>query len=227
MSPTPRTPLAALESFFLEPAEAEPAAEGALPVERRPVVCVFGLARGCGVTVVARALAAELAARDSSGGAVVRGGGGPTGIPLATHAATALARILRDLPRSGARPVGRLCLVGGEPGRILDTARHHAPVVIDAGTGELGGEPAALADRTVIVTGRDVEPALTRVAAECIARMGAAPVVVLNRAPHDQPGLFALPNSPLGARLALGGREARGELGQAIAKLADLLEESP
>jgi hypothetical protein len=48
---------------------------------------------------------------------------------------------------------------------------------------------------------------------------------VLNRAPHHQPGLFALPNSPLGARLALGGREARGELGRAIAELADLLGE--
>jgi hypothetical protein len=53
------------------------------------------------------------------------------------------------------------------------------------------------------------------------------PIVVLNRAPHDQPGLFALPNSPLGARLALGGREARGELGRAVAELADLLEEEP
>ena len=84
-----------------------------------------------------------------------------------------------------------------------------------------------MADRAVIVTSRDVEPALARVAADCIARVGPPPVVVLNRAPHDQPGLFALPNSPLGARLALGGREARGELGRAIAELADLLEEEP
>jgi hypothetical protein len=48
--------------------------------------------------------------------------------------------------------------------------------------------------------------------------------VVLNRAPHDQTGAMALPNSPLGAQLALGGREARGELGRAIADLADLCE---
>jgi hypothetical protein len=34
-----------------------------------------------------------------------------------------------------------------------------------------------------------------------------------------------MPNSPMGARLALGGREARGELGRAIAELADLCEE--
>jgi hypothetical protein len=57
-----------------------------------------------------------------------------------------------------------------------------------------------------------------------VGRVGPTPVVVLNRAPHDQPGLFTLPNSPMGARLALGGREARGALGRAIGELADLLE---
>jgi hypothetical protein len=107
------------------------------------------------------------------------------------------------------------------------TARHHAPVVVDAGSDALGGAPAAAADRVVIVASRAVEPSLARVASECVARVGPVPIVVLNRAPHDQPGLFALPNSSLGARLALGGREARGELGRAIAELADLLEEEP
>jgi len=151
-----------------------------------------------------------------------------TGIlPLATHAGTALARVLEDVPRAAPRAVGRLCLVGGEPHRVVDTARYHAPVVVDAGSEALGGAAAALADRAVIVTSRDVEPALARVATDCIARVGPPPVVVLNRAPHDQPGLFALPNSPLGARLALGGREARGELGRAVAELADLLEDDP
>jgi hypothetical protein len=85
--------------------------------------------------------------------------------------------------------------------------------------------PASVADRVVLVTKREVEPALARVGAECIARVGPAPIVVLNRAPHDQRGAFALPNSPMGARLALGGREARGELGRAIAELADLCRE--
>ena len=70
-----------------------------------------------------------------------------------------------------------------------------------------------------------VAPPLARVGAECVARAGPAPIVVLNRAPHDQPGLFALPNSPMGARLALGGREPLGELGRAVAELADLLEQ--
>lgn len=221
------TAAAAVESFFLDSATPEPAAEGTGPVEIRPVVCVFGLACRCGVTVVARALAAELAHRDPARTAVVCSDDRPAGLPLATHAASGLARTLEDVPRAHPRALGGLCLASGDPERLVRTARHHAPVVIDAGSNALGGAPAAAADRVVIVASRDVEPSLTRVASECIARVGPAPIVVLNRAPHDQPGLFALPNSSLGARLALGGREARGELGRAIAELADLLEEEP
>lgn len=216
---------AAVESFFLEPVAPPPASDAAEPLEQRPVVCVFGLARGCGATVVARALAAELAARDLCGAAAVCCEARPGGIPLATHAAMRLAGLLEDLPGAAPRAVGRLCLVcGADPLGLSDMARHHAPLVIDAGSEALGGAPASIADRTVIVTRQDIEPALARVGAECVARMGPAPIVVLNRAPHDQPGAFALPNSPMGARLALGGREARGELGRAIAELADLCE---
>jgi hypothetical protein len=216
---------AALESFFLEPVSPPAASAAVEPLERRPVVCVFGLARGCGTTVVARALAAEFALRDPSGAAAVSCDARPGGIPLATHAATRLTRVLEDVPGCFPRALGRLCLVGGaDPLRLSDTARHHAPLVIDAGSDAIGGAPASIADRTIIVIQRDIEPALARVAAGCVARVGAPPVVVLNRAPHDQPGAFALPNSPMGARLALGGREARGELGRAVAQLADVLE---
>jgi len=219
------TAAAAVESFFLDSAAPEPAAEGAGPIEIRPVVCVVGLARSCGVTVVARALAAELASRDPGGAAAVCCDARPGGIPLATRSATALARVLDDIPGAAPRALGRLCVAGGSDlGRLVDTARHHAPVVIDAGAEAIGSASASLADRTVIVTTRDVEPALVRVATECVGRIGSPPVVVLNRSPHDQPGLFALPNSPLGARLALGGREPRGELGRAIAELADMCE---
>ena len=218
------TAAAALESFFLEPV-APPASEAGEPLELRPVVSVFGIARGCGATVVARSLAAELALRDPGGAAAVACDARPAGIPLATHAATRLARVLADVPASFPRAVGRLCLVGGgDPLRLADTARHHGPLVFDAGSDALGGAPASVADRAVIVTTPTIEPALARVGAECVARVGATPVVVLNRAPHDQPGLFALPSSPMGARLALGGREARGALGRAIGELADLLE---
>jgi hypothetical protein len=218
---------AALESFFLEPVVPPPASDAVEPLELRPVVCVFGLARGCGTTVVARALAAELAVRDPSGAAAVSCQARPGGIPLSTRPAMRLARLLEDVPGAAPRAVGRLCLVGGaDPLRLAGTARHHAPLVVDAGSEALGGAPATSADHTVIVTAPAIEPALARVGAECVARAGPPPIVVLNRAPHDQPGLFALPNSPMGARLALGGREARGELGRAVGELADLLEHS-
>ena len=219
------TAAAALESFFLEPVGPPPAADALEPLEPRPVVCVFGLARGCGATVVARALAAELAVRDPTGAAAVSCHARPGGIPLSTRPATRLARLLEDVPGAAPRAVGRLCLVGGsDPLRLADTARHHAPLVIDAGSDALGGAPASVADHTVIVTTPALEPALARVGAECVGRVGAPPIVVLNRAPHDQPGLFALPNSTMAARLALGGREPRGELGRAVGDLADLLE---
>jgi len=218
---------AAVESFLLEPAEPRTQSAGSMPPEQRPVICVFGLARGCGSTVVARALAAELASRDPAGTAAVCCEARAAGIPLATHAATRLARALEDVPGAGPRAVGRLCLVGGaDPLMLSRTARHFAPLVIDAGAAALGGAPASAADRTVLVTTQSVEPALARVGAACVARVGSEPIVVLNRAPHDQNGALALPNSPLGAQLALGGREARGDLGRAIAELADLCEGS-
>lgn len=216
---------AAVESFLLEPAEPRP--EAAAPPGLRPVICVFGLARGCGSTVIARALAAELATRDTAGAAAVCCEVRAAGIPLATHAATRLARALEDVPGATARAVGRLCLVAdADPLAVSDTARHFAPLVIDAGSAALGGAPASVADHTVLVTSQTVEPALARVGAACVARVGPEPIVVLNRSPHDQTGAFALPNSPLGAQLALGGREARGDLGRAIGRLADLCEDA-
>jgi hypothetical protein len=221
------TAAAAVESFLLEPAEPRPEAAAPVPPRQRPVICVFGLAGGCGTTVVARALAAELATRDPAGAAAVCCEVRTAGIPLATHAAMRLARALADLPGAAPRAVGRLCLVSGaNPLALSDTARQFAPLVIDAGSAALGGAPASLADHTILVTNQTVEPALARVGAACVARAGPEPILVLNRAPHDRSGALALPNSPLGARLALGGREARGDLGRAMAELADLCEGS-
>lgn len=219
---------AAVESFLFEPAEPHPQAALPGPPGQRPVICVFGLARGCGATVVARALAVELATRDPAGAAAVCCELRAAGIPLATRAATRLARALEDVPGATSRAVGRLCLVAGaDPLALSDTARYFAPLVIDAGSAALGGAPAAVADHTVLVTNQAVEPTLARVGAACVARVGPEPIVVLNRAPHDQSGSFAVPNSALGAQLALGGREARGDLGRAMAELADLCERSP
>jgi hypothetical protein len=228
--------LAAAGSWLVEPVSPPPEAGSASPSRLRQVIAVFGLARGCGVTVVSRALAAELASRDVDGAAAVHCDARASGIPLATHAATQLARALADVPGADTRAVGRLCLVGGaERAALADSARHFAPLILDAGSTSLGGAPAALADRVIVVATASVEPALASVAAECLARLGHDPIVVLNRspAPNDVDRLpsswsprsaHRLPDSKMGAQLALGGREPRGELGRAIAELADLCE---
>jgi hypothetical protein len=235
--------LAAAGAWLLEPAEpAEPARQPVVsaPAGTRPVVAVFGLARGCGATTVARALAAELASRDPQGAAAVHCEARAAGIPLATQAASRLARQLAEVPGAETRAVGRLCLVGGaEHSALADTARYVAPLVLDAGATSLGGVPAALADEVVVVGSPATEPALATVAADCLARVGHEPIVVLNRfrgpaggaleeadPPDSWSGRAAhiLPDSRMGAQLALGGREPRGELGRAIAALANRCE---
>jgi hypothetical protein len=227
--------LAAAGSFLLEPAVPRADSPSEAPPGLRPVVAVFGLARGCGVTVVSRAIAVELASRDAAGTAAVHCDARAAGIPLATHAAARLAKTLADVPGADTRAVGRLCLVAGtERAALADTARHFAPLVLDAGSASLGGAPAALADRVVVVATAATEPALASVAVECLGRLGCEPLVVLNRTAAgdtDEPpsvwkdrSAIQLPESRMGAQLALGGRETRGELGRAVAELADLCE---
>jgi hypothetical protein len=224
--------LSAAGAFLLEPAEQVPAQPLAAPAAMRPVVAVFGLASGCGATVVARAVGAELARRDALGAAAVHCDSAAAGIPLATPPAARLARALADLPGAQTRAVGRLCLIGvSDRERVVDGVRHLAPLVLDAGASALGGAPAALADVAIVVASPSTEPALADVAVDCLGRLGLEPVVVLNRAgsPPDA-GRWsgriehALPDSRMGAQLALGGREPRGALGRAIAKLADRCE---
>lgn len=230
----------AASAWLVEPAAPSPQSFPVTPAPSRPVIAVFGLARGCGVTVVARALAAELARRDSIGAAAVHCDARAAGIPLATPAAGRLARSLSELPGTDTRAVGRLCLVGGaEWPAVSQATRELAPLVLDAGSATLGGAPAALADRVLLVATPAVEPALGGVAVGCLARLGHAPLLVLNRAeppggepeveePEDRQsawlarGVHRLPESRMGAQLALGGRETRGDLGRAMSELADL-----
>ncbi len=223
--------MSGLASWLLEPAEPDaPSPVGILA--QRPVIAVFGLSRGCGATVVARALAAELAARDSAGAAAVSCEARGSAVSLATQAATRLARSLADVPGAATRAVGRLCLVGGADELALaDCARHFAPLVLDAGSGALGGRPAALADRMLLVASEASEPALAAVAAACLARVGPEPFVVVNggggHGAWRERAVVTLPRSRMGAQLALGGREPRGELGRAVERLADLVEGAP
>lgn len=229
--------LSAASAWLVEPATPAPQPLGLAPSVPRPVIAVFGLARGCGVTVVARALAAELARRDHAGAAAVHCDARAAGIPLATPAASQLARSLAELPGTDTRAVGRLCLVQGERMAVSEATRELSPLVLDGGSAALGGAPAALADRVLLIATPVIEPALASAGAACLARLGHAPLLVLNR--DDEPegkahgisranwlerGVHRLPESRMGAQLAAGGREARGELGRAVAELADLCE---
>jgi len=178
--------LASVGGFLVEPANSVDhrgwAPDPAEELRARPVIAVFGLARGCGTTTVARALAAELAARDPAGVATVAGDSHGAGVRVASQAAGRLARALDDYPHAETRAVGRLCLVSGtDPVTLAEGARHLAPLVLDAGSSAVGGVPASLADHSLLVTTPAVEPALARVAADCLARVGPEPIIVLNR----------------------------------------------
>jgi hypothetical protein len=219
--------LARVEDWLLEPIEPLEGLNEAQSQGPPPVVTVFGLARGCGSTVVSRALAAELASRHGGASAVAS----PLpagGIPLASSAAVRLSRALADVPGARTRATGRLCLVdGSQPAALVDGARGLAPVVLDAGGEPVGGVHAALADCVVLVAAPTVEPALASVAGGCLARLGREPLVALNRCRlHTEwagASAVQLPESRMAAQLALSGREARGELGKAVAELADLV----
>lgn len=227
--------LSAVAGLFIEPLE--PAPPHDVGVERdwtrlaRPVVAVAGLAPRCGTTTVARALAAELALRDEGGAAIVSaaavaGGGIPLGMPAAGRLGRA---VQRSLP-SQTRAVGRVCLTvaGPDDATLVDAARDLAPLVLDVADQAQTAVAASLVDALVIVCGPGAEPSLAAVLADSLRRVGPNPVIVLNRdrdAEERWEGRCALrlPEARMGAQLALAGREARGELGRAVAQLADLV----
>jgi hypothetical protein len=224
--------LGAAVDWLVEPAEQPalgPRAEVVIErLDERPVVAVAGLRARCGATVVARALAAELAVRDPAGVAAVTAAGiGGGGVPLGLPAAGRLARTLAPVSGGTSRACGRLCLVpGAESVRLADATRYLAPLVIDVGDPEGAPAAVALASAAVLVGGPDVEPALAALVAESLSRVGPAPVIACNRFGHD-PGRWRdlaaveLPDARMGARLAVAGREPRGDLGRAVRELAD------
>lgn len=224
--------LAKAEEWLFAPVESRGAAAERDPAELpplppappRPVVAVVGLARRCGATAVARAIGVELASRDPGGSAVVVSERSPAAaLVLATPASARLARHLRALGSEGTRAVGRLCLLGDAAAfipRLL--GERPAPVVIDAGR---DGRAAALADRTVLVAGPGVEPALGLVVAGSFERAGRRPALMANRiedpGPWEEAGALVAGESRLAATLALAGRKPRGRLGAAVRDLVD------
>ena len=225
--------LGAAVDWLVEPAE--PAARvpvAPVVVERlheRPVVAVVGLRPRCGTTVVARALAAELGARDPGGVAVVTAGAvAGAALPLGLPTAGRLARTLAPVSGGLSTACGRLCVVpGADRTQLADATRYLAPLVLDVGHPAEAPAAAALAGSVVVVGGPEVEPALALVVAESLERVGPPPVIASNRSDLDggegwrQVGAVALPHARVAAQLALAGREPRGELGRAIGELAD------
>lgn len=204
------------------------AAAGSVALGRRPVVVLAGTARGCGVTTVARGLAAVMAARCPTGAAAVTADS-----PATARASAAANRLARSLARSlipEPQSLGRLCLLtAAEPMQAAAAVAGAVTLVIDASEPSGGSRAAACADAVVLVGTPSGEPALARVLAEALGRVGPRPLVVVNRAGAD-PGRWEgtcdlrLPEARIGARLAAAGRAPGGALGRALEELAGAVE---
>ena len=222
--------LAAATDWLIEPAEPAAPAPPPAPLEARPVIAVVGLASRCGTTTVARALGAELAARDPAGACAVTTTTATGTLPLGLPGAGRLARTLAPLFAGRARACGRLCLVEApDSARLADALRYLAPLVFDVEDPAESSPAVALADHALVVGSPATEPALAAVLANSLAAIGPRPLPVLNRAGPDAErwkgrAEAELPDSRMGAQLALAGREPRGRLGRAVAELADRCE---
>ena len=215
--------------WLVEPADdATPGATftlAAVPPPSYPLVGVVGLARRCGATTVARALAAELASRHG-GAAVVASPARPAVVPLGSSAPAArLAETLAQL--DARRAAGRLCLAACADAELLGhVTREVAPAVMEVEPGSAALDAARVLDRIILVASPALEPALAAAVAETIGSVADAPVIAVNRAADHGPWLVnadvLVPDSRVGARLALAGREPRGWLGKAVEQLADL-----
>lgn len=225
--------LARAEAFLLDPpAPRAPAPPPAPPP--RPVVAVRGLARGCGASAVARALAATLARGDPAGAAVLIGGPSGTGPRIAGPAAMRVARALAVRGCDHVRASGRVCLIGdGQPLGVVASAAE-CPIVVDVAHTSPPAEGLGHADVAVLVASPAVERALVVAVETSLAGAGHRVEVVLNRVdPLDGDpseatsaavaggGPLAIAESRLAAQLALACREARGPFARPIAELAD------
>ena len=196
-----------------------------VPPRSYPLVGVVGLARRCGATTVARALAAELASRHG-GAAVVASPARPAVVPLGSSAPAALlAETLAQL--DARRAAGRLCLAACADAELLASAtREVAPAVMEVEPGSAALDAARVLDRILLVASPGLEPALAAAVAETIAAVAEPPLIAVNKASDHGPWLVhadvLVPDSRVGARLALAGREPRGWLGRAVEQLADL-----
>ena len=212
-----------------EPGGAHAAPVTPLPPPQYPLVGVVGLARRCGATTIARALATELASR-AGGAAVVASPARPAVVALGSSGpATRLADALVGL--ADRRAAGRLCLAScGDAARLATLTRRVAPAVMEVQPGSAAVDAAHVLDHIVLVASPGLEPALAAAVAATIATAAPPPLLAVNRAQDEvswrERGDVLVPEARMGARLALAGREPRGPLGRAIQELADLCERS-
>jgi hypothetical protein len=221
--------LARAQAWLLEP-PAPGGAESVVPPETpppRPVVAVRGLARGCGASTVARALATVLARDDPAGASVLAGAAARGGPRLALPAAVRLARSLGELGCDGARAAGRVCLLPeGEPLPVV-AARRPCPLVIDVSHSSPPGEALGLADYVVLVGSPEVERSLAVAVESSLARAGHVVDLALTRvedldaAAAELPAALLVGESRLAAQVALACREPRGPFAAPIAELAE------
>jgi hypothetical protein len=201
------------------------AGEAAPPAEPppQPVVVVRGLARGCGASAVARALAATLARDDPAGTAVLVGGPGGAGPRIAVPAAIRTARALAQAGYDGARASGRVCLVSDAGALAAVVGMGAGPTVVDVAHASPPAEGLGHADVAVLVATPEVEAALVAAVESSLAVAGHRVEVVPNRVePQDLPaaGPLAIGDSRLAAQLALACREPRGPFAKPMAELA-------
>lgn len=218
--------LARAEAWLLEPPE-RGAALPLPPIPPRPVVVVRGLARGCGASAVARALAASLARHDPAGAAVVVGGPSGNGPRIGASAAVRVARALASAGCAGARASGRVCLIADADPLAAAVERSDVPVVIDVGHASPPAEGLGHADLVVLVASPGVEGSLVDAVEASLVAAGHVVEVVVNRVEPDdlrdaaRAGRLLIGESRLAAQLALACREARGPFATPIAELAE------
>ena len=223
------TALERANGYLLEPpaAAAEPEIE-VRPLEAPPAalnVLLLGLTRPCGLSTLARGLAAQLAAGGARQGHVISLG--------ATDRGSARARTIHgggrvwDVPST----LHDQCEVA-EYGRLVSRLVGDAAIVWDVPATEVervGELVPPLAP--ILVAPAQSQPALAELVAETLSERFAGLRVVANRvrSPDHWSGLAALciPESKVAAMLAIRGRRPGGELGMSIARLATLVGAQP
>lgn len=221
------TALQRANGYLLEP---PPAAEPEIevrPFEAPPAglnVLLLGLTRPCGLSTLARGLAAQLSAGGTRQGHVISLG--------ATDRGSGRARTIHgggrfwDVPATlyDQREVG-------EYGRLVSRLVGDAAIVWDVPATEVERVRGLLPQTPVLVAPAQSQPALAELVAETLSERFAGLRVVANRVRSPDPwsgrAALCIPESKVAAMFAIRGRRPGGEFGAALARLAMLVGAEP